>query len=574
MISVIKLILFCISNVGFWELIRRNTKINAYFFPSLTIAIQTTVLFVAGMLNLLREMTGLLYGIGILGLVYCICRDRGIGWVKNYINVGFVFLAITSIVMLFFVRGKIFTHYDNFSHWALVVKKIIETNRYPNFEDTIITFQEYPLGSATYIYFFAKLVSTSESIQMFAQVYMMLSCIIPLFIFDKKNKISTAIIVTAVANFFLVYNITVTDLLVDTLLPLASMCGFIYAYYYCQDLDDRFAFYSIIFYTVWIIQIKNSSIFFVGIICMWILINVKNDKKVIQRIICIVIPFLSLVIWQKHCKYVFTSATLSKHAMTAENYKVILEEKTIEDIRIICFSFLKFAVTWKDVWLTISLIIVIGLFVFMFAKNDRGNYIKLTFFSTIMYISYQIGTLGMYLFSMPVDESAYLAGNERYTKTILIAVIYLAMISIVKLVSNSGTKIKDFYVTFVIAIAFMFYMHFSLGNVRMAIQYREDPEERMWFETAKKDYGVLDGESYCILIKENDSGYAYFLGRYIFQSNSVTSITAAITKDLDSIDSKYIFVYDQENKVVQKWIQNNYPGQYGNSVIVRENKGI
>lgn len=572
MLLIIKLIFFCISNVGFWEMIRRNTKINVYFFPSLTIAVQTTVLFLSGILNLLKEMTGLLYGIGIIWFIYCVYRDKGIKWVKNYINIGFVFLAIASMVMLIFMKGKIFTHYDNFSHWAIVVKTMIETNRYPNFEDTLIMFQEYPLGSATYIYFFVKLVSTSESIQMFAQTYMILSCIIPLFVFNKKNKISISIVVAVVTNFFLVYNISVTDLLVDTLLPIVAVCGFIYAYNYCQTLDNKFEFYSIIFYTVWLIQIKNSGIFFVSIICLWILINIRNDKKVIQRIICTMIPFLSLIIWQKHCKYVFVSAASSKHAMTIENYKTIFGEKTIEDICTICFSFLKFAATWKDVWLTIGIIIIVGFLVFMFAKNDKRNFAKLISFSIIIYMLYQIGMLGMYLFSMPISECAFLAGSNRYSKTILVAVIYLTMVLVIKLISDSERKIIEFCVTFVIITVFMIYMYSSLGDVRTAIQYRENPEERVWIETAKKDYGVLNGESYCILIKEKDSGYAYYLGKYIFQTNSISSIVAATTEDLDNIDSKYIFVYDQENKVVQKWIQNNYPEQYGNSVIVRENE--
>lgn len=574
MITAIKLFLFCVSNVGYWEMIRRNTKINIYFFPSLTIAIQTTVLFLSGILNLLREMTGLLYGIGIIWFIYCVYIDKGIKWIKNYINVGFMFLAIASSIMLLFERGKIFTHYDNFSHWAIVVKKMIETNRYPNFEDTIIMFQEYPLGSATYIYFFAKLVSISESVQMFAQTYMMLSCMIPLFIFEKKNKMCTAIIVTSVTNFFLVYNIAVSNLLVDTLLPIVAICGFIYAYYYCKDFDDKFEFYFIIFYTVWLIQIKNSGIFFVIVISLWILINIQNDKKVVQRVICTIIPFLSVIVWQKHCKYVFVGATSSKHAMTAENYKTIFGEKTIEDIRLICFSFLEFAITWKDVWLTIGVIILVGFLVFMFSKDVKKIFIKLTLFSIIMYALYQIGTLGMYLFSMPTNEAISLDGSGRYTKTILIAVVYLMMILVVKSISCSETKIIEFCVTFVIIITFMIYMHFSLGEVRVAIQYRENPEERIWFETAKKEYKVLNGESYCILIKENDSGYAYFLGRYIFQTDSVRPIIAATAEDLDNIDSKYIFVYDQENEIVQKWIRDNYPEQYGDNVIVMENKGI
>ena len=44
-----------ISTIGTWEWIRQKIKINVYFVPSLTIAVQVAFLFVAGILNFLFE---------------------------------------------------------------------------------------------------------------------------------------------------------------------------------------------------------------------------------------------------------------------------------------------------------------------------------------------------------------------------------------------------------------------------------------------------------------------------------------------------------------------------------------
>ena len=38
------------------------------------------------------------------------------------------------------------------------------------------------------------------------------------------------------------------------------------------------------------------------------------------------------------------------------------------------------------------------------------------------------------------------------------------------------------------------------------------------------------------------------------------------------IPSDYILLYDQENDIINEWVQENYPEQYGNSVIVNWNK--
>ena len=276
MASFIKLILFCFSNVGFWEIIRRHSKIHVYFLPSLTIAFQTVLLFFAGLLNFLPEMVLFLYLMGFFGLGCYLYKDRNFSLFKTYMKTGFVFLAIVSGIMLIFLRGKVFASYDNFSHWALVVREMLETNRFPNFTDTIITFTEYPLGSSSYIYYFSKLISPSESIQMMAQVYMMLSCIIPLFVFAKKNVLAATAVILAATNFFFVYNIRTTELLVDTLLPLVGMCGLLFAYFACWKSDEKINYFYAALYVVQLIQIKNSGIFFAVLISILMAASIKK----------------------------------------------------------------------------------------------------------------------------------------------------------------------------------------------------------------------------------------------------------------------------------------------------------
>lgn len=572
MISSIKLFLFFISNIGFWELLRRNSKINLHFLPSLTIALQTTILFISGLLNLLFEATILLYGIGLLSFLYFIYKDKGVKFISNYFNIGFFFLGTTLIIMLLFLKGKVFIDYDNFSHWALVVRQLLETNRFPNFEDTLIIFQEYPLGSASYIYYFSKLISPSESIQMLAQVYMMLTCIIPLLIFCKKNKVATFISLFVITNFILVYNTSTTSLLVDTLLPLAAMCALIYSYFYCLKCDGKFEFYSIIFYLIQLMQIKNSGIFFVLIIGYLILIYIRNDKNILQRVFCLIMPFFSFLLWQKHCSYVFPNANTSKHAMTAANYHQVFSEKTLEDIQTICSSMIKFLFTWKDIWLAIAIIGFIGILIFIWGKCERNTFFKIAKFSLGMYLVYQIGVLGMYIFSMPGNEATSLAGITRYTKTILIAIIYLVMISVIQLLSDINLKkMSTALVTFFIIIGVTIYQYSSLGSIHLAVQPTENPETRTWIETVKKDYKIPEGESYCILIPELDAGYSRHLSKYIFRSNFTTSLVVTTEEDLNKIEAKYILVYDQENDTIDKWIQKNYPDQYKNPVIIKEN---
>ncbi|UZT82625.1 hypothetical protein [Caproicibacterium sp. BJN0003] len=572
LVLFIKLTAFFLSNLGFWELLRRKTQINIYFLPSLTIAVQTTILFFAGLLNILKGTTYLLWGCGLALLIFFITNDRNVKFINNYKKVGFVYLVISAAIMLFYVRGKIFTHYDNFSHWALVVKQMLSTNRYPNFEDTIIMFQEYPLGSSTYIYYFAKLVGKNESLQMFAQIYTMLTCLLPIFTYTKKNQILSCGIMFFVTNFLFLYNINVTDLLVDTLLPLVSMCALLYVYRYSVN----FAKYHIelwlsIFYMIQIIQIKNSGIFFSAIASIWILIRIRNDKAIISRLAIALLPYITLKLWQNHCSYVYASSATSKHAMTVANYKNVFASKTAEDVRTICHAMLKFSLTYKDVWFIFLCLIFAGIVCFTVAKANRQFFIKIFIFNLVMYIMYQVGTLVMYLYSMPGDEATSLSSSSRYCKTILIAIVYGTILLYLKIISDIELKRITGIISILTLVVVMFVaMKGTLGTFKTVFSDVPNASERNWIQNVKNQYGIPMGESCCIVISSSDSGYTYYLGKYIFQTNDILTLISPSKEDMDTISSKYILVYDKENTSVQGWISTNYPGQVGNEVIIRK----
>ena len=570
--SIIKLFLFCISTLGSFEWIRiiSKDKVNIYFLPSLTIAVQITFLFLAGVLNLLPEGVIILYIAGFAGIIISIYKNKNLSFIKDYLNVGYTVLFLIMCIILIYVKGKIFTGYDNFSHWALVVKRMLEVDRYPNFQDTLITFQEYPLGSSSYIYFFAKLISTSESVQMLAQTYMIGASLLPLFAFAKKNKASISIVLISFINFILVYNICVTDLLVDTLLPIVGASGVLFAFVHCKKDCEKMELCLSSFYMIELVQIKNSGIFFTILIALLILKYMRMNKQYVYSCLSVAAPFISLMLWQKHCNYVFVAAATSKHTMTIDNYRAVFGDKTMEDIHTICISMLKYVIMWKDVWVAIIISGALGVLIWFFKRNLGKEFRKLILFSIGVYVIYQMGMLAMYLFSMPIDEALVLASIERYIKTILMFILYFDMALITKMLSeiyiNKGQTI---IVTSVAFISFFVYSYISSGQIKFVTQDVPDASERNWIEAVKKEYRIPNEESYCVVIPENDAGYARYLTKYIFQSSATSSVIAEDQKNLDDISAKYIFIYDKENTIMNEWIRKNYPDQYGNEVIIQ-----
>ena len=74
--TILKLSLFILSNFGYWEYFREKHKISIYFAPVYTIAVQFSLLFAAGILNGLEEMTFVLYGLGLLLCARCLYQTK------------------------------------------------------------------------------------------------------------------------------------------------------------------------------------------------------------------------------------------------------------------------------------------------------------------------------------------------------------------------------------------------------------------------------------------------------------------------------------------------------------------
>ena len=162
--------------------------------------------------------------------------------------------------------------------------------------------------------------------------------------------------------------------------------------------------------------------------------------------------------------------------MTLAKFESVFQGKTPEDIKAICTSLLKFAVTYKEVWITAGICALIGVLIHFTRKELGKDFRKIAGFSFVLYVTYMIGMLGMYLFSMPGGESGNLAGIGRYTKTILIAILYLNMVPAVVMISDLPEKrIKTVCSTACVFISFFVGMRSEERRVGKECRSRWSP---------------------------------------------------------------------------------------------------
>lgn len=574
-----RILLFFISNLGMWEYFRRKSKMNIFFLPAFTACMQITVLFCAGLLNCLKAAVLLLFCMGIILAVFYLYTDLK-NVIRIYRNAGYAFLILAFFLVLLACKGNVFTGYDNFSHWALAAKTMIFNNRYPSFQDTLITFQEYPLGSVSYVYYFAKIVSDSEAAQMAAQAFLMLSFVLPVFKYVRQNIAAGFVCVLLFANYILCYNILIIDLLVDTLLPLQGAAMLLFIISECIRSADSKNFrggvcgYYAIPFLCTAVQIKNSGIYFALLACILLGISIKWDKsKKKERILTIVSPFLSLWIWHAHCSYVFADGSVTKHAMTAQNYRNVFSQKEENDIISILSGIVRFSFTGKELYYLCFFMVMGGALACFAGAAMQKKYLKFLLASAGIYFAYMVGVTFMYLFSMPGEEALNLSGIDRYRKTIFILLYYLLFVFLLELMSAVENKKKSRICMAGIYLAVVVVWRGEGGKVFPTIfdQIVEGP--RHLLEEVIEESELLScsspQSSYLICASEDrEAGYMWHLGRFLFGTDKVSARVISEKSGLEDAENyEYILILDQENEFIGRWVRDNYPEQNGNPVI-------
>lgn len=584
--SFLRLVMFAVSNLGYCEYLRKHTNLNSCFFPSLTIAFQVVVLFFAGILNVLQIATYALYA---LGIVYCIgsfikCEKKH--FFSPYINNAFLFLVVSSAISIIYLYGKSFQHYDNFSHWATVVKQMLYENRFPNFADTVIMFQEYPLGSSMYVYYVAKLVGGTEGIQMFGQTYAMLCALMACFVFCKGHNVLSSLFMFFFATFIITYNIMPWDLLVDTLLPLVGSATIIYTVsnlsaYRSTKADISKVNVDLFFlslYLVQLIQIKNSGLFFAVLASVMTVHYLKPHIKQLSfsSVFIMVFPYLTFYLWHRHCKYLFVSAETSAHAFTFANFISTATDKTADEVITICRSMLNFTFTNIDAIITFAFVIIICIVTLAhfyiekrLTKQNLKKVVVFAAFCVCVYLIYQIGMLLMYIFSMTTHGGGtFLPAAERYCKTILIfiySILTAFLFSVLPTSANEKRTCASWKVLLVsLATILAIVSVNTLNDAGYSTGFRDE------FESVATEYNVHNNSTYIVLLPEDDNGYTWFIGEYLFNPQLMWMEVVDEDSDLTMFeDFKYIFNFDKENPIISQWIEANYPEQASFDVICR-----
>ena len=186
-------------------------------------------------------------------------------------SIGIWLLFYAGIFIHIFLQIHL-NHYDNYSHWATIVKFLYTEGQLPDVHDTIIAYTSYPMGSSLLVYFATYLAGYTYSFLIIGQFALILSCIYAMFSVVRDS--SRVLILAMLFNIIAAFNhfnkaIRMNNLPVDFLLPLLALAGIAGIYKMRHNLK------ALSIYTLLVVSaltlVKSSAIFFAAIIMVYYL---------------------------------------------------------------------------------------------------------------------------------------------------------------------------------------------------------------------------------------------------------------------------------------------------------------
>lgn len=431
--SVLRWGIFLCMMSGYIYIYYTKARIQIEFVPIIVCSSIAVIIFLGGMIGLLLPTTIIVIISGVIGFFKFIKNRKKYKFMFQYITYMRIGLVIGCFCFLLQTLHTNFIHYDNFSHWAIVVKEMLITHAFPSADSLLIDFKNYPLGASSFIYFVCTVLGTSQSYMVFAQGILIFSCFAAIFgIITEKKRFLLSMFLATGFSILSIINITIriNNLLVDFLLPCLALAIIAVIYRYRENLEDATILicpmlgFLVIIKSIGIIYTLIPMIYFVYLSMRSRNRNERNFLKLIFYLLQVfVISCFTLVIWTFHVFLSFSEVE-NKFEVSVTSIQSVYAGKTLDDIHNIIRLFLEYMtdITERPIMgiILFNVIAVVMCLISVCILHRKWKLPKMLGIMNGILILYFSGILGMYLFFMPLEEAMYLAGIERYASTIVI----------------------------------------------------------------------------------------------------------------------------------------------------------
>lgn len=448
--TVLRLIAFLLSAMGYVAVARAYWKITSRASYIFVFSAQALVIYFAGLAGVLSYAAYALFGGGIVLLIALIVNKK----IKLAYNttslsaINLAFVLACGVIMASLLTTK-FIHYDNFSHWAVVVKYMLVTDRIPDAASAIIDFKSYPLGSSSFLYYISRIVGNSEGAMLAGQGILLFASFYAVFgaIRDQKRFLLAALLGLGCSTMaFFNISIRINNLLVDFLLPALALAsvGIL--------LSERKRFSTACLAVLPVLAlltiVKNTGIFFALLGYVFLLyrsVQFQNADPKLRPFFwgalgIIGLSLVPLIAWNVHTSLAFPSDA-GKFSYDFQTLSSFTLDKTSAQIQQIVQLFLVSATSLSQLptlgFVAFNGVALATYLVARFVFHKNWKLLKTLLVLDLAVVLYYGGILAMYIFSMPTDEALRLAGFDRYASSMILFLIGAVSMRLTMDVENS-----------------------------------------------------------------------------------------------------------------------------------------
>ena len=450
MLTVLRLLAFLLSAAGYVAVARAYWKITPRASYLFVFSAEAVLIYFAGLAGVLSYAAYALFGGGIVLLVVLLANHKiKLAYNTSSINATNLAFVVTLGIITASLLTTSFVHYDNFSHWAVVVKYMLVTDRIPDAASAIIDFKSYPLGSSSFLYFVSRIVGNSEGVMLMGQGMLLFSSFYAVFgaIRDQKRFLLAALLGLgcSIMAFFNI-SIRINNLLVDFLLPALALGSI--GVLLVERKKFSTACLAVLPVLALLTIVKNTGIFFAILGYVFLIyrsVQFQNADSKLRPFFwgalgIIALSLVPLISWNIHTSLAFPTDA-GKFSYDFQTLSSFAIDKTPAQVQQIVNLFLVTATSLSQLptlgFVVFNGVSIAAYLVARFAVHKKWKLLRTLLVLDLAVVLYYAGILAMYIVSMPLEEAQRLAGFDRYASSMILFLMGAVSMRLTMDVENS-----------------------------------------------------------------------------------------------------------------------------------------
>ncbi len=498
------------------------------------------ILFFSGVFGFLKLGVYIIYIISLLlyflSIFKFIKTKKDNNVLKNTFTPAFFMYAFTFLLLFWGNYNRVACNWDEFSHWADIVKAMYTINDFGTNSLSNSYFKSYPPVMALFQYFIQKINgSFSEWLLYFSYQILCFSLFMP-FLKDLKHKdirknLLIYILILMIVSIF--YTDFYNSILIDAFLGI--LFGFIFSIMFINDDYDYLNIITIILAISIISIVKDVGMLF-AIISLFVFIidlifykpkehfNYKNSfyKSTIVLIATFLLAFTKIM-WKNNLTKNNVGIAFSSKIKYKEFIKILIGKGSIDNtgsyrisvfenyVHNLCVYEMKIGnFSFNNIQILLILFAALYIVYSLYCKLDEKNIKRNRFFmystiiSTFIYI---IGLAATYMYKFTEYEALLVASFQRYLNIILTMILVFVFILMLNIFIKTE-KFKKIILTmiFIVLLSTPYISLFNFihrDNVQKSIAIRNP-----YVEIVEKANALVDQkDSRIYVISQEDKGF-------------------------------------------------------------------